>query len=93
MSRLTERLRRLQWMAVPLAAYVTVTLLLPAARGASSRPGFAVHAAWVLGGCALAAAIAIVGGELVHLVARALRRSPARSRSSSSQRLEEPCEP
>jgi len=89
MRWLTDRLRRLRWMAVPLAAYVTITLILPAANGAAARPDFAGHAAWVAGGCAVAAAIALAAGEVARLAARARRRLTARS----PQRMEESCEP
>ncbi len=84
MRRLADRLRRLRWMAVPLAAYLTITLMLPAINGAAARPEFAAHAAWVLGGCAVAAAIALAAGEVVRLAGRARRLS-----TRSPQRLEE----
>jgi exosortase K len=44
-------------IAIPFVAYLVITLVLPLCHGAASRPDFAAHAMWVLGGCA---AIAII---------------------------------
>ena len=41
MSSLAERLRSLRWMAVPIAAYLVITLALPIANGAAGRGDFA----------------------------------------------------
>ena len=43
MSPFAERLRSLRWMAVPIAAYLVITLALPIANGAAGRGDF-VHA-------------------------------------------------
>lgn len=61
MPSLAERLRRLRWLAVPIAAYLAITLVMPVANGATHRPDFLHHAAFVLGGCigVLAVALAI----------------------------------
>ncbi|MEO8841513.1 MAG: exosortase K [Kofleriaceae bacterium] len=40
-----------RWLAVPIAAYLLITLLMPLAHGAAGRADFAVHAMWVLAGC------------------------------------------
>jgi exosortase K len=44
-------IRSTRWLAVPIAAYLLITLLLPLAHGAAGRPDFAVHAMWVIGTC------------------------------------------
>ncbi len=45
------------WLAIPLGAYLLITLILPAANGAIARGDFARHAAIVLGMCTLAIAL------------------------------------
>jgi hypothetical protein len=50
----------LKRLAVPIGAYLLVTLVLPAANGAASHHAFAHHAMWVVLGCAL-----VVGAILV----------------------------
>ena len=47
-------------LAIPFIAYLAITLVLPLCHGAASRPDFAGHAMWVLGGCAVIAVIAIL---------------------------------
>ncbi len=74
MSALRERLARLRWMAVPLVAYLLITLVLPAANGAARRDDFAGHAGWVLAGCAVMVAIALVVGALVEFADVSLGR-------------------
>lgn len=57
-------------LAIPIAAYVAITLLVPLVRGAWVRPAFWHHAAVVVAVCAaIAAALALVGRR------RARRRS------------------
>lgn len=68
MSQLADRLRSLRWMAVPIAAYLVITLALPIANGAAGRDDFARHAVWVLAGCVAVVALAVAGGTLVELV-------------------------
>jgi hypothetical protein len=63
-----ERLKRLRWMIVPIAAYLVITLGLPAANGAMWRADFVRHATVVLGGCLAIVAIALVGGTIVELI-------------------------
>ena len=46
-------------VAVPVLAYLLVTLVLPALHGAAGRPGFAHHAACVLAGCLAVVALAL----------------------------------
>jgi exosortase K len=46
-----RRLRALHWLAIPLGAYVLITLVMPAANGAAHRADFAQHAATVLAAC------------------------------------------
>jgi exosortase K len=48
-------IRGARWLAIPVAAYLAITLLLPLAHGAAARPEFAAHAMWVLAGCAVVA--------------------------------------
>ena len=52
-----RRLDRVRWLALPLVAYVAITVALPAANGAARRTDFAKHAAFVLGGCVAILAI------------------------------------
>jgi exosortase K len=47
--------RRRTWVAIPLAAYVAITLVLPALNGAALHAAFWAHAAVVLAACALVA--------------------------------------
>jgi ABC-type Co2+ transport system permease subunit len=77
MSWLSDRLERVRWLATPLFAYVVVTLLLPVANGAAARPGFATHAAWILGGCAAAVLVALVAGALTQFARRGRATDPA----------------
>ncbi len=74
MSSLVDRVLRLRWLAVPLAAYLMVTLALPAAHGATARADFGRHATWVLTGCVAVVAVALVGGALIELVRGGVRR-------------------
>ena len=45
-------------IAVPIAAYLVITLGLPLANGAAGRGDFVMHAVWVLTACAVVLAIA-----------------------------------
>jgi hypothetical protein len=74
MQWLRDRLARLRWMAIPIAAYLVITLALPLANGAAARGEFARHAAWVLAGCAIVIAAALLGGIALELARRGLRR-------------------
>jgi len=59
--RLDDRaIRDARWLAVPIAAYLLITLVLPLAHGAAGRADFAAHAMWVLGGC-LVVALGLAG--------------------------------
>ena len=69
MSPFVEGVRSIRWVAVPLLAYLLVTLALPAANGAAARPGFAYHALWVIAGCVAAVAVVLA----VDLVRRRSR--------------------
>jgi hypothetical protein len=71
---LADRLARLRWMAVPVAAYLAITLGLPLANGAAARPGFAGHAAWVVAGCAAIVLLALLAGAARDLAAAGARR-------------------
>ena len=66
---------RVRWMVVPIAAYLAITLVLPLANGAAGRAEFAVHAVWVLVGCAIVVGAVITVAALKHLVnTRRVRR-------------------
>ena len=65
-----QRLHLLWWLAVPLGAYVTITLVMPIANGAAQRDDFVRHATTVLAGCVAVLAIATI----VELVRWSLRR-------------------
>ena len=60
-----SRLDRVRWLAAPIAAYVAITLVLPALHGAARRGRFVHHAGWVLAGCALAIAAAAVADAVL----------------------------
>jgi hypothetical protein len=70
MSLCAERLKQLRWMAVPIAAYLVVTLALPAANGAAASGAFLRHAGWVVAGCAAIVAFALAVSVAFSLVAR-----------------------
>jgi hypothetical protein len=74
MRLLAERLTRLRWMAVPIAAYLVVTIALPAANGAVQHGAFVRHAGWVVAGCAAIVAVALAGGVAASLAGRGARR-------------------
>jgi len=61
-------------MAVPITAYLLITLVFPIANGAAARASFVRHAAWVLGGCLAAVAVALIGGSILELVRTKLWR-------------------
>jgi hypothetical protein len=79
MSRLADGLltqvRRVRWLTVPLAAYLLVTLGLPAANGAIGRPDFARHAAWVIGSCIAVLGMFVLVPTFAHVVRPILRRN------------------
>jgi hypothetical protein len=79
MPWLVDRLLRLRWMAVPISAYLVITLALPLAHGAAFRGGFVHHATWVLAGCILIAAAALIGGIALELIRATIQRLGGRS--------------
>jgi hypothetical protein len=81
MSSLAERLKRLKWIAVPIAAYLAITVALPAANGAALDAAFLGHAAWVVAGCAAIAVVALVGGVAADLAVHGARRLVNRRRA------------
>jgi hypothetical protein len=67
----------LKRLAVPIAAYLVITLVLPAANGAATHHEFVHHAMWVVLGCALVVALIIVGavfGTLAEVSLAGVRR-------------------
>jgi exosortase K len=62
------QLDRVRWLTIPLAAYLAITLVLPAANGAISRGDFARHAGWILGSCIAIAGMFLAIGALATLV-------------------------
>ena len=68
-------LHRTRWLVVPIAAYIAITLALPALHGAARRADFIHHAALVLAGCAAVIAVGAVAGVLVEIVTRKGGRS------------------
>lgn len=72
MSSLASQVRRIHWLVIPIAAYLAITLALPALNGAAHRDDFARHATIVIGACAAAIAITITFNALID----ALRRKP-----------------
>ena len=65
---------RLRWLAVPIAAYLAITLALPIANGAAGREDFVVHAATVLGGCVLVVVAIVAFGAGCELALAGVRK-------------------
>ena len=68
-------LHNVRWLAVPLAAYIAITIILPAANGAARRADFVHHALLVIAGCGAILAVGVAGGMLVELLTRRGGRS------------------
>jgi len=66
-----RKLRNVKWLAIPLCAYVLITLVLPLANGAAQRDDFVRHATAVLVACFGVVAIA----TFYELVRWSLRRN------------------
>jgi uncharacterized integral membrane protein len=64
----------LKRLAVPIAAYLVITLVLPAANGAATRHEFAHHAMWVVLGCAVVVLAIALFGTLAEVSVAGLRR-------------------
>ena len=58
----------MRWIAVPIAAYLLVTIGLPAANGATARGDFGRHAIYVLGGCVVMATSVLMISVLADLI-------------------------
>jgi hypothetical protein len=71
--RLSDRVARLRWMAIPIAAYLMITLGLPAAHGAGARAAFGHHLGRVLAGCAVVFGLAVLGSVALDAVRRGAR--------------------
>ena len=87
MRWLASRLSRVRWMAVPIAAYLAITLALPLANGAALHGSFWRHAGWVIAGCVAMVGAVVIGGLAGALVGGTARRlyRYARERSSRSK--------
>jgi heme/copper-type cytochrome/quinol oxidase subunit 2 len=70
----------LRWLAVPIAAYLVITLGLPAAHGAARQTRFATHAMWVVLGCAIIVVVIVAVIVAVIAASRALANKRNRSR-------------
>ena len=74
----------LKRLAIPIGAYLVITLVLPAANGAATHHEFIHHAMWVVLGCALVVALVLIGalfGTLVSLAGmRRLENTKTHSR-------------
>ena len=64
---------RLRKLAVPIAAYLAITLVLPIANGAAGRTDFLFHAATILAGCGLVVATVAGVGAAWTITANKLR--------------------
>jgi hypothetical protein len=73
-DNLSSRLSRLRWMAVPIAAYLAITLGLPLVNGAAVRSGFVQHAVWVLAGCAGIALSVLLGGIAIDVIRGSIQK-------------------
>lgn len=71
-------------LAAAIGAYLAIALAVPALRGAAGRPGFARHAAWVLGGCAILAGVAAAAAAIRRLA----RRGPSESSRPAARSTE-----
>ncbi len=65
-------LRTFTWFAIPLAAYLLITLVMPIANGAAGRDDFVRHATTVLAVCFVVVAIA----SFCDVVRLRVRRTP-----------------
>lgn len=74
MRWLADRMARLRWMAVPIAAYLAITLGLPLAHGAAGRGNFVHHAGWVIVGCIAILGVAVLAGLAIELARAGMRR-------------------
>ena len=63
---------RIQWLLVPIVAYLVITIALPIANGAAGRADFARHASLVFGACFAAVAITLSINALIDVVRRRL---------------------
>lgn len=70
MSPLASQFRRIEWLLVPIVAYLVITLGLPIANGAAGRADFARHASLVFGACMAAIAITLACNALIDAVRR-----------------------
>lgn len=70
MSSLASQVRRIQWLLVPIVAYLAITLALPIANGAGARADFARHATLVFGACAVVIAITLAFNALLDVLRR-----------------------
>jgi hypothetical protein len=73
-DQLSTRLWRLRWIAVPIAAYLTITLGLPLVNGSAVRSGFLHHAACVMAGCAGIAISVLLGGIAIDAIRGSIQR-------------------
>jgi hypothetical protein len=73
MGLITRRWAQLRWLTVPIAAYLVVTLALPAANGAARDAAFLRHTGWLLGGCVAIVALALAASVAADVGARAAR--------------------
>lgn len=55
---------RLRELAIPLATYVVITIVLPLANGAGARRDFAHHSVLVVVGCAAVVGIVALANKL-----------------------------
>ena len=62
-------LDRVRWLAIPLAAYIAITIVLPAANGAAHRDDFVRHSLLVIAGCAAILGVGMIAGMIVDFVA------------------------
>lgn len=69
-ARALETGRKHLSFAIPVAAYLVITLGLPLANGAATRGDFARHAAWVVSACV----VVVLCGVLVERARHHLRR-------------------
>jgi hypothetical protein len=53
-----RKLQNVKWLAVPVCAYLLITLVMPLANGAARRDDFVRHATTVLAGCVAVGLIA-----------------------------------
>jgi hypothetical protein len=60
-------IKKLRSLRVPIAAYLVITLVLPLLHGAGRRADFFAHARWVVAGCLIVVAVALIVAAVIDV--------------------------